>query len=365
MLELKVAAFTSLPYSDFWKLFGDGVHPSFRELLITKLSPHMSSLAFQYWLEHGPRTFSGKGLYFTGGSRHAIQLVQWLFRLVGLTEEVKKICNAQTLNEQREIWRRSVRRVLLSRLLSWTVISSKTWLWRALGVPNEQRQIIEQDYLKQDDPVVVPDSTPEEDVLIVEASKKGDGADIRQFGSGRAIWSYVVNTLDPVASETLIADDNHYYLLCLLGRYTRRCHPAYLTPRAHAKLSQASAFDGRLSIHTDEICEVLERMTPRTLTIAVVMDSMDWFDPQGHEAAEQVMRLNRALKMGGRVLLRSAGLEPWYMKCFEDGGFVTKRVGKRVPGSCIDRYFFILSPFPPSLPLASDQKHAISLPFPC
>lgn len=340
-----------MDYEDFWKLFGDGIHSDFRELLITKLSPHMSSVAFQYWLLHGPRTFSGKGLYFTGGSRHALRLAGWLFKTVGIQSEVKRICQAQTLNEQREIWKRSIRKVLLSRLLSWTIVSNKKWLWRALGVPVHQSDMIERDFVKQTEkheiPVVVNAPSEEEKDIVKEATSISDSAPSSSSNisessstnfSGRAIWSYCVNTLDPVVNESLMADDNHYYLLCLLGHYTHRCHPTYLTERAHAKLSRRDAFDGRISIHTDEICEVLERMAPSTLTIAVVMDSMDWFDPKNNGPAfTQVERLNRALKMGGRVLLRSAGLDPWYVKCFEARGFAPKRVAKREPGTCIDR----------------------------
>lgn len=48
-----------------------------------------------------------------------------------------------------------------------------------------------------------------------------------------------------------------------------RCQPAYLSQKAHAKLSTPGAFDG-LRIHTDEINEVIKRITPGTLTIAVV-----------------------------------------------------------------------------------------------
>ena len=134
-----------------------------------------------------------------------------------------------------------------------------------------------------------------------------------------------------------------------------RCHPAYLSPRAHLKLSSPGAFDG-LRIHTDEINEVINRITPRSLTIAVVslrllsyqensltntrpqiMDSMDWFDPDGEEASAQARTLNYSLKMGGRILLRSASIEPWYVRQFEENGFSARRVGARFPGTCIDR----------------------------
>ncbi|KAI4855483.1 hypothetical protein E4T45_03076, partial [Aureobasidium sp. EXF-8846] len=289
LLELKVAAFTALGYTDVWKLFGQGKHDDFRSLLINNLSPHLSSQAFDYWLHKGDSTFGTKsrGLYYTGGSRHALQLVQWLGRLLGIRGDLENMCKAATLNEQREIWNKRVRRVLLSQFLNYTVIGTEKFLWKALGVPANQRAMIDDDYLRQ-----------------TSAGKKVSGVK-----SGQAIWEYAVNTLDPVVNNTLVSEENPYYLICLQGTYTQRCHPEYLSPRAHVKLSKSSAFDG-LRIHTDELCEVMARMAPETLTIAVLMDSMDWFNPCGAEADAQVKIVNRALKFGGRVLLRSAGLRP-------------------------------------------------------
>jgi hypothetical protein len=40
--------------------------------------------------------------------------------------------------------------------------------------------------------------------------------------SGRSIWEYVVNTLDPVVNETLISNDNYFYFLCVQGKFSRR-----------------------------------------------------------------------------------------------------------------------------------------------
>jgi betaine lipid synthase len=64
---------------------------------------------------------------------------------------------------------------------------------------------------------------------------------------------------------------------------------------------------------------------------------MDWFDPSSEAAVAQVRKLNNALKKGGRILLRSASIEPWYIKHFEKNGFAPRRVGARFPGTCIDR----------------------------
>ncbi|KAJ3471491.1 hypothetical protein MRS44_001590 [Fusarium solani] len=318
LLELKAASYTALPYEDFWKIFGDGKHPHFRELLITKLSPHLSGRAFQYWLKnvHVFQNSSGYGLYDTGGSRHAIRVFRWIARIFGLQKAVKQLLEAKTLNEQREIWRRKIRPALLSKLVCNLVVSQESFLWAALGVPKNQLAMIEADHAESD--------------LV-----KGPKPRAKNTRS-HAIWHYMVNTLDPVAEETHIAADNPYYYVCMDGKFSPKCHPDYLSPKAHAKLSRPNALDG-LRIHTDELEEVIARITPGTLTVAVVMDSMDWFDTGSRAAAQQITKLNRALQMGGRVLLRSSALTPWYIKEFEAHGFTPKRHGARTDGACIDR----------------------------
>ncbi|KAI9810421.1 MAG: hypothetical protein M1826_003637 [Phylliscum demangeonii] len=319
LLELKVAAFTALASDEVWRLFGEGRHPAFRELLIARLSPHLSSRAFQYWIDHAAvfTRARGHGLHGTGGSRHAMRLARWLFRVAGLQPHVDRLCAATTLAEQRQIWHQRIRHVLLSRTLTRAVIATDRFLWKALGVPRAQRRMIEADFRAR------------------HAGSRPAPA------PGQAIWEYLVDTLDPVVEQTLIGADNHFYLLCVQGRYTKRCHPAYLSADAHATLSRPEAFDG-LRIHTDEICEVIRRIMPGTLTIAVVMDSMDWFEPDADggpdDAARQVAALNHALTMGGRVLLRSAARTPWYTAVFARLGFVASRVSERRPGTCIDRW---------------------------
>ncbi|KAK4456647.1 hypothetical protein QBC42DRAFT_301841 [Cladorrhinum samala] len=316
LLELKVAAFTSLPYSDFWKIFGEGKHPQFRSLLMSKLSPHLSSRAFQYWL-HNSHIFTSprsRGLYDTGGSKHALRIFRWISYLFGCRRAVLDLLSASTLQSQRRIWKSRIRPALLSRLVSNLVVSSERFLWAALGVPKNQLSMIEADH----------------------ASMTSSSLSNKDSSRAHAIWHYMVNTLDPVVEHTHIAESNHYYLVCLSGSYSPQCHPDYLSPAAHKILSRTGALDN-LRIHTDEIDEVIARIMPGTLTVAVLMDSMDWFDPSSAAAAKQVMKLNRALKMGGRVLLRSAGTEPWYIRQFERHGFRAKRVGNRVPGTCIDR----------------------------
>ncbi|KAL8901272.1 MAG: hypothetical protein Q9192_000633 [Flavoplaca navasiana] len=316
LLELKVAAFQALPYCDVWKMFGEGQHPDFRRLLLDQLSPHMSSQAFQFWAKHVDRFTSSTSFYDYGGSGHAIRLVRSLAWLSGLRHEIQKLCTSKTRNEQREIWSR-IRPMILSRTLHWALVGTEWFLWKAAGVPAAQRQLIIRDAM---------------DIPCQQDSRHEKVSDT----TGEAMWDYILNTLDPVAQNTLLSDENYHYLLTLTGRYTRRCHPFYLGPKAHRKLSQPHAFAG-LRIHTDEINEIIQRFKPSTLTIAIIMDSMDWFNPHTTAASNQVCALNRALKPKGKVLLRSAGLKPWYVTVFEKHGFSTKRVAARLPGMCVDR----------------------------
>ncbi|KAG9245506.1 hypothetical protein BJ878DRAFT_14677 [Calycina marina] len=353
LLELKVAAYSTLPYIDFWKLFGEGKHPDFPSLLISRLSPHLSSRAFQYWLNN-VHVFSSKskGLYETGGSRHAIRVVRLLATLFGMRSAIKRLLQAKTLNEQREIYSHKIRPMIMSRLLAFLVVSQEKFLWAALGVPHNQLAMLEADYIASESvPGAISSSSP-----LSHSEKE------LKSSRGSAVWEYMVQTLDPVIETSLIGEDNPYYLVCLQGSYSQRCHPDYLKPRSHQKLSRAGAFDG-LRIHTDEINEVVSRLTPGTLTVAVVMDSMDWFDPGANAASLQIQKLNRAMKLGGRVLLRSAALTPWYIATFESLGFVAKRVGARIGGSCIDRVNMYascyllhkienLAPFTPTSPTA-------------
>lgn len=342
LLELKVAAYSALPYADFWKLFGEGRHSDFRSLLISRLSPHMSSRAFQYWLNNNHVFMSsrGKGLYETGGSRHAIRIIRLLARTLGFRTQIKALLTAKTLNEQREIWAKDIRPIVMSRLLNYLLVSQEKFLWAALGVPPNQLAMIEADHLH-----AAPESTPSSSSPLSHSKETPNST------RGQAIWEYMAQTLDPVIESSLIGADNFYYLICLHGSYTQRCHPDYLSPKSHHKLSRTTAFDG-LRIHTDSINDVVSRLAPDTLTVAVLMDSMDWLHPSAEEpssssvsvsASTQIAQLNRALKIGGRVLLRSAALVPWYVAVFEGLGFGAKRVGARIKGTCIDRFVLAFS----------------------
>lgn len=361
LLELKCACFAAgLSHDQIWKMFGEGVHQDFHSLLIHRLSPHLSSNAFQFWLSH-TSTFSParRGLYaVSGGSRHAITLCRWLFRLTGLNQKVKTICSVSTLAEQRDLWFGSLRRVLLSWPLHAMLVSTDWWCWKAAGVPPEQRQLIVNDY----EATLTPD----------QRRRMGK----RQM-TGEAIFKFLGDTLDPVVNHTLLSRENYFYHLVLQGKYAKQCAPRWLGEREWRRLSRdkAKVFDG-LRIHTDEFLEVIKRMRAGSVGAVIVMDSMDWLEvpdtvtvkhvqfsdkkvktdrnrsrsksrsTEGTDAAQsQIDAIHRVLKVGGKALLRSAALKPWYIDLFErmedeETGrklWQVKCMGRRVDGKCIDR----------------------------
>lgn len=299
LVELKLAALTALSHEETWKLFGEGKIENFQELLIGKLAPHLSSNAFQYWMEKGPKTFSvtGKGLYDTGSTRWALRLARYVFKITGLSSKVEELCNAKTLNEQKEIWNTSIRPVLYSAIVGKIFVGNPVFLWKALGVPANQAAMMD-----------------------------------------TSILQYIIDTLDPIIGRSLVSSDNYFYYLTLKGHYTPKNCPDYLTKSGFKQLTKTSnsPLEG-IRLHTDYLNNVLARLTKKTISVAVIMDHMDWFDPEGKEVDDEIDALHSALCDGGRVMLRTAAQVPWYIKHFEAKGFSCTAAATRYSGTSIDR----------------------------
>lgn len=299
LVELKLAALTALTHEETWQMFGEGKIGNFEELLVTKLSPHLSSNAFQYWMDKGAKTFSiaGKGLYDTGSTRWALRLARYVFTITGLYSKVDELCKTKTLNEQKEIWENSIRPVLLSAIVGKLLVGNPIFLWKALGVPANQANMMDS-----------------------------------------SIIQYIIDTLDPIVGYSLLSTDNYFYYLCLKGHYTPKNCPDYLTKQGFKTLSKKinSPLE-HVRLHTDYLNNVLDRLTKKTITVAVIMDHMDWFDPKSDEVNNEIRALHNALSDGGRVLLRSAAQVPWYIKNFEKFGFSCKAAATRHSGTLTDR----------------------------
>lgn len=303
LLELKLASFRALSKNQIWSIFGEGKIKNFKDLLVDKLSPHVSSNTFQYWMDRGDKTFNprGKGLYDTGSTRWALRLAKWVFKICGITKYVDMLCECDTLEEQQTIWNENIKPTLFNPFVSSLLIGNPIFLWKALGVPANQAAMM-----------------------------------------GNSILKYVVDTFDPVIKRSLISKDNYFYYLTLKGKYTPQNCPDYLTEKGYKSLttinskSKEAPID-KIRLHTDMLNDVFARLSKKSLSIAIIMDHMDWFDPNGEDALNEITALKSCLNTNGRVLLRSASTNPWYIKTFEDLGFTCKAAGIRDTGISIDR----------------------------
>lgn len=288
LLELKLAAYSTLDYETFWKMFGEGYLHNFREILKSKLSPHLTSHALQFWLKNH-KSFESVGLYNTGGSSIAIWTAKWLFKITGLSYDVEQICSASSIEHQRYIYNDKIRKVLVNKWVSRLLISNPMFLWKALGVPINQMNMLLED---------------------------------------QSMFDYVADTLDGIGETTFIAEQNYFYLVCLLGHYTRKCHPRYLSPEKYTKLNKRDVLEN-FRIHTDSIQSVLNSFAPNTVSKCILMDHSDWMTPGGQEIEDEIIALKRALKPDAIVLLRSAARKPWYITNYENHGFICERVAVR------------------------------------
>ncbi|THU83335.1 hypothetical protein K435DRAFT_689729, partial [Dendrothele bispora CBS 962.96] len=288
LLELKLASIHSLQYADFFSMFGLGYHPNFAELLDSKIAPHLSSSAYQFW-RRNVNAFSSS-FYLQGYSGWAVRTFKILFRLAGLRKDIERMCNCDTIAEQMDIWSNRVRPMMLSPFVV-ALLKSPTFCWNALGVPMNQRKM-----------------------LMDEGG----------------IYEYVKETLDPILSSYLLKTQNYFYRLVLLGRYSPSCCPEYLTLSGFNALK---ANNGQLldsfRIHTDSIYNVLCGMVECSISRSVIMDHLDWFSEDSEMVRQEVTELHRVLVPGGVVFWRSAAKNPWYASIFKEFGFVVEPMNVR------------------------------------
>jgi len=287
-----------LPHSTFFSMFGTGCLPSFRGLLASHLSPYLSSAAFQFWSVNTNAFRSS--FYLRGYSGWAVRIAKWLFWATGISGDVEKLCEAKTLDEQDEIWRRSLRKVFIEGWFVKWLVNNPIFLWNALGVPRNQK---------------------------------------KAFTDEGTVHDFIRDTLDPIGHYSLLSNGAYHYLLCLLGRYTPDSCPDYLTRRGFETLKANNGeLMNSLSLHTDTIVNVLAGLEASSVTRAIIMDHLDWFSPGAPEVDEEVNQFRRVLPSGGIVMWRSAAKYPWYNAAFERAGFVVTPLGMRTgPYEAIDR----------------------------
>lgn len=160
---------------------------------------------------------------------------------------------------------------------------------------------------------------------------------------GLSMSEYLSRTFDGVARNSLISKDNHFYLNCLTGSYTKQCSPAYLKVDAFHQLKDEKLIDRlfiliylnfnylifRLHVRNGDFNAELKA---RKYDKVILMDHVDWMDTE--KALEVVSLLSEQVVPGGQVIWRSASYCPPYVKMMQIAGFQVECVQRADREDC-------------------------------
>ncbi|QGJ71250.1 S-adenosylmethionine--diacylglycerol 3-amino-3-carboxypropyl transferase [Planctomycetales bacterium 10988] len=275
LLELKVAAIRNLDYEQFFQLFGFGSIAKPKEVYKQQIRSHLTDPTRKFWDSRFHRFFSGNGwrnsFYFYGSSGIFARLINlYIDRVVRVRPDIQQALNAETLEEQAEIYTR-LKDVFWSRFIRFAVSRDSTL--SMVGVPRAQREEVE-----------------------------------RHFEGG--IGGFIQQCVEAVFVD-LPLKDNYFWRVYLTGHYTPECCPEYLKPDNFQRLKDGLV--DRLQIHTSSILEFLHTNEVE-ISRYILLDHMDWLSSVYYPVLEQEWQaiLDRAAPQT-RILWRSGGLKTDYV----------------------------------------------------
>jgi S-adenosylmethionine-diacylglycerol 3-amino-3-carboxypropyl transferase len=274
LLELKQACIQKLDWKSFFEMFGLGRSKNAREMYEDSLREELSPYARRYWDKHIV-FFRGRGwrksFYYRGTSgllaKLALVNAQMLQRL---RKPIEGLLAATTIEEQREVYHRSIRDRMWTPWLKWFLSRSVTL--SLAGVPWPQRDQI-----------------------------------TNQYPGG--ISQFIRDSLEAVLL-VLPFQDNYFWRVYLQGHYTPECCPEYLKPENFQRLRTLLP---RLKIHTSTVTDFMNS-TEAPISKFTLLDHMDWMsfnNPDG--LVEEWNAILEKARPGARVIFRSAGLRVDYL----------------------------------------------------
>lgn len=270
LLELKLAGIRRLEYDTFFDMFGRGRLHSAASLYSNQLRQDLSPWSRKYWDDH-IHFFStrspGNSLYFHGTSGLVARSINIYLNRIGIRDGVDALLEAQSIDEQRDIFYSGIWDKLWNRKVRWAVGRDSTL--SLLGVPRAQRQYLESYY-------------------------------------AGGITQFVEDCIEYVFAS-LPLGDNYFWRVYLTGSYTPECCPEYLKPYNFEALKGGIA--DRVHVHTSTVQGFLDS-SREPISRFVLLDHMDWLSYHKKDAlwAEWQSIVNRAAP-NAKAIWRSGGLE--------------------------------------------------------
>ena len=270
LLELKLAGVRALDYDTFFQLFGRGYLATWKSVYKSALRQWLSEESRAYWDVRGKMFESRRrrgSFYFRGSTGlFAWWMNVYIDRVAKLRPAVDALFDATSLEEQREIYKSSIKPVLWNRAVRW--ITRRDVALAMLGVPRSQRRQID-----------------------------------TQFPGG--ISAYDESMVDELMMHVPV-HDNYFWRVYVSGQYTPECCPEYLKRENFQRLKDGLV--DRVEIHTKSVVEFL-RSHGGEISRFVLLDHMDWLYDQGRDLLAQEWQsiVDRAAPRA-RVIWRSAAL---------------------------------------------------------
>lgn len=233
LLELKLAAIRSCSHDEFFRLFGESEYTLFADIYASRLRPHLSPDAADFWDANG--SIIRNNLMFAGASGLMARLLQPIIWLTGLARHMEATARSG------EGAPGALVASPFFKLACAVVKAPALWSWLAPlgGVPLEQLNLLAER----------PELFAERLVEVL----------------AKRMWP----------NEHFA--NNYFYYGYVVGRFSRDCCPRYLRAENFATLRKrvdiVRPFHGTWA-------EGAETLAPGEVTVASLLDSMDWMPEQ-------------------------------------------------------------------------------------
>ena len=266
LLELKLAAIRSLPYGDFFAMFGEGRINGHASIYRRKLRPYLTVPSRRIW-DKRIRYFraDGRGLYFHGTSGLFALALHWhIGNRPGLRQDLEHIQTIGNVDQQAEFYRSRIAPQLWSPTLRWILRRQLTLSF--LGIPAEQAREI----------------------------RETAGMDLSTFAEARVERVFTELSLQP----------NYFWRVYINGRYSPDCCPNYLREENFDCLR---ALCDRIHPHTMSLTDFLKFSGDR-FSIYVLLDHMDWLAFSEPLLRDEWKAILDTAIPGARIIYRSGGM---------------------------------------------------------
>lgn len=137
-------------------------------------------------------------------------------KLFGRSEDVKRLCEAKTIEEQEAIWKACLRPVFVEGSLVQRLVNSPIFLWNALGVSMASGALhgcyIEEDHFRCRK--IKRMLSRMKELFTNSSGRFIIGSPIRRKPSKRACYKQCGrDSLDPIGSHALLSKGAYHYLL--------------------------------------------------------------------------------------------------------------------------------------------------------